>query len=130
MAPEPSLAYPETDDMDIFNRRITITVKRLVEWLVNGDLTAIEQYTGGVRLSADLLRDAITEYGHKLVMPPEKALENIDVIEVTGAIPRKWSVRFDLWTEDEGRSDLTLECTLIDSENDFLDAEVDNIHVL
>lgn len=116
--------------MESIAQRITATVRQLLKWLVTGDFAAIDRHTNGVRLSADLISDAISEYGHKLVMPPPEVFENIDVIEVIGTSPKRWSVRFDLWTEDEGRSDLTLECTLIDSEAGLLEAEVDNIHVL
>jgi hypothetical protein len=35
-----------------------------------------------------------------------------------------------LWTAGEGRSDLSLECTLTDRQGDLLKAEVDNLHVL
>lgn len=119
--------------MESINQRITATVRQLLEWLVTGDFGAIERYTNGVRLSAGLISDAVSEYGHKLVMPPPEVFENLDVIEVIeiiGASPKRWSVRFDLWTEDERRSDLSFECTLIDSEVGLLKTEIDNIHVL
>lgn len=116
--------------MDTTAQRISATIKQLLLWLVAGDYAAIERYTNGVRISAVLMSDAISEYGHKLSMPPPVAFENLDVIEVIGTSPKRWSVRFDLWTEDEGRSDLSLECTLIDMEEGLLAAEVDNIHVL
>ena len=116
--------------MDALTQRIAATVKQLVEWLVAGDFASIERYSNGVRLSASMISDAILEYGHKLVMPPPETFENLDVIKIIDAKPNKWSVRFDLWSEDEGRSDLTLECTLIDSEEALLIAEVDNLDVL
>ena len=39
-------------------------------------------------------------------------------------------VRFDLWTVEEGRSDLSLEFTLVDGYNERMDFELDNLHVL
>jgi hypothetical protein len=116
--------------MSSITQRIIDTIKQLVAWLVVGDFSAIEHYTGGRRLSEQLLSDAVLQYGHKLVMPPPEVFESLDVIEVLGSSPRKWSVRFDLWTEDEGRSDLSLECTLIETPSGLLSAEVDNLHVL
>jgi hypothetical protein len=110
--------------------RIEATIRQLVSWLVAGDFSAIERYTRGLRLSSQLLQEAVSTYGHKLVMPPASAFDGIDTIQVTGATPKRWSVRFDLWTEDEGRSDLSLECTLIDGDKELLEAEVDNLHVL
>ncbi|WP_445367701.1 DUF7668 domain-containing protein [Methylomonas sp. BW4-1] len=116
--------------MDSIFQRIVVTVKQVVEWLVTGDFVAIERYTNGERLTANLISEAISEYGHKLVMPPSDAFDQLDLIEVVGVSPRKWSVRFDLWTEREGRSDLSLECTLIYTDEGLLAVEVDNIHVL
>ena len=55
---------------------------------------------------------------------------NIDAIEITEADPKSWSVRYDLWTEEEGRSDLSLEVTLIESDNKLMRVELNNIHVL
>lgn len=110
--------------------RVKATVTQLLRWLVAGDFAAIEQLSGGVRLSADLMRQAVSEYGRTPVMPPPPTLDELDAIEVVGARPRAWSVRVDLWTAEEGRSDLTLECTLIDRPGELLAVEVDNLHVL
>jgi len=63
-------------------------------------------------------------------MPPVLTLDQLDVIEIDGSDPMAWSVRVDLWTREEGRSDLSLECTLIDGVGDLLAVEIDNLHVL
>jgi len=91
---------------------------------------AVTEYSLGVRLTSDQMRQAIFDYGRKLIMPPDSAFENLDVIRVVNAQHPTWSVRFDLWTEEEGRSDLTLECTVIDRGGEFLGIEIDNLHVL
>lgn len=124
-----SLAFLGIDDMATIDPRVKPTVVQLMRWLVAGDYAAIEQFTLGVRLSASLIRQAITDYGRTLVMPPASVLDQLDVIEVDSSNPKAWSVRVDLWTVEEGRSDLSLECTLIDSPGDLLTAEVDNLHV-
>ena len=54
---------------------------RLVGWLVQGNVAAIEEYTKGRRLSADLLQQAVSDYERKLVMPPHIA-DVLDAIEV------------------------------------------------
>lgn len=110
--------------------RIKATIVRLLHWLVAGDYVAIERATRGIRLSAALLQQAVVDYGRTLIMPPASALNVLDVIEVDASSPRAWSVRVDLWTAEEGRSDLSLECTLVDCPGDFLGVEVDNLHVL
>jgi hypothetical protein len=116
--------------MNKIDQRVTFTVVQLLRWLVAGDYAAIERSTLGVRLSASLMQQAIAEYGRTLAMPPPSALDQLDVVEIDGSRPKAWSVRVDLWTVEEGRSDLSLECTLIDRPGDLLAAEIDNLHVL
>lgn len=116
--------------MATIDPRVKLTVVQLLHWLLAGDYAAIERFTSGVRLSASLMRQAIVDYGRTLVMPPASALDQLDVIEVDGSNPKAWSVRVDLWTVEEGRSDLSLECTLVSRHGDLLAAEVDNLHVL
>jgi hypothetical protein len=110
--------------------RVAATVIQLLQWLVAGEFSSIEKYTHGVRLSASLLEQAVHSYGRTLVMPPQSALEYLDVVEIENSDPRAWSVRVDLWTIEEGRSDLSLECMLIDRPDAMLTAEIDNLHVL
>lgn len=112
------------------SHKIENTVKFLVELLVDNRYQDIEDLTKGIRLDATQIRQAIDDYGRTLTRPPESEYSNLDVIEVQGTSPRKWSVRFDLWTEEEGRSDLSIELTLLDSGDDTLNVEIDNIHVL
>lgn len=110
--------------------RVRATVSRLLAWLVAGDYAEIERFTAGVRLSSELMRQSVSEYGRTLVMPPTSDLDQLDATEINGRAPRAWSVRVDLWTAEEGRSDLSLECTLIDRPGELLTAEMDNLHVL
>jgi len=126
----PSLAFRGVADMTSDEPRVRATVLQFLAWLVAGDYAAIERFTAGVRLSSEQMREAISEYGRTLAMPPASALDQLDVIEITGSVPRTWSVRVDLWTAEEGRSDLSMECTLIDCPGELLATEVDNLHVL
>jgi hypothetical protein len=114
----------------MIDSRIAQTTKLLVEWLVNGEYERLAAYSREVRLTAEQIARAVHDYGHKLRLPPTTAFESLDVVEVTGSSPRKWSVRCDLWTQEEGKSDLSLEMTLIDHGLETLSAEVDNLHVL
>jgi len=110
--------------------RIEGLMRQIVRWLVDRDFEAIEKYSRGRRLSADMIRGAVDDYGRTLIMPPDATFSNLDVIEVQTAAVPTWSVRVDLWTKEEGLSDLSLECTVIDSGGKELDAEMDNLHVL
>ena len=52
----------------------------------------------------------------------------MDVVRSNAVIPQ-FSVHMPLWTEEEGRSDLTLELT-IKMPDKGIEVELDDIHVL
>ena len=52
----------------------------------------------------------------------------MEVIEVRAATPSQWAIALPLWTSEEGRSDLTIELTLI-ADGESFRIELDNIHV-
>ena len=106
------------------------TVHRLVEMLVVGHYDGVEGASRSRRLTAEQLRQAVEEYGRELRMPPDVVFDNLDVNEIEGAIPRAWWMLVDLWTVEEGRSDLTLEIRLTDTGGELYDIEIDNLHVL
>jgi hypothetical protein len=105
-------------------------VKRIVEMLVAGDYRGLERVSRGVRLTAAHFEEGVREYGRTLVMPPDPVFERLDVVEVKNVTPRRWGVRVDLWTVEEGRSDLTLEVTLVEQYGEEPLVEVDDLHVL
>lgn len=115
--------------MNTLDNRVVNLLRQLVGWFVLGDFQAIADRSKGVRLTPDMMRRAIKEYGRTLVMPPEEAFSNIDAIRVSMTDQPTWSIRFDLWTKEEGRSDLSLECTIIVCSDGFIDLEIDNLHV-
>jgi hypothetical protein len=63
-------------------------------------------------------------------MPPELVFDNLDVVGIEGAAPRAWSVLVDLWTVEEGHSDLTLELLLTDTGGELYNIEIYDLHVL
>ena len=99
------------------------TVHRLVEMLIAGDYDGLERASRGRRLTGEHLRQAVGEYGRELRMPPEVVFDDLDLNEIEGAIPQAWWVLVDLWTVDEGRSDLTLEIRLTDTGGELYDIE-------
>lgn len=112
------------------NPKMKAAVRQVVSMLVQGDYETLERLTSGVRLTAAEMAEGVHEYGGSLILPPNDAFENLDVVEVEGSQPREWSVNVALWTAEEGRSDLTLELTLRESGKEIYDVEVDGIHVL
>lgn len=110
---------------------ISKTVRYVVNLLVDRKYKELEMLTKGVRLNAMYIEAGVVDYGRKLIAPPEFTYDNIDVIPIKETTPNKYSVRFDLYTE-EGLSDLSIEMTLIDDlvDSDLMMVEIDNIHVL
>ena len=120
------IALPSKDHMDA---KLSNTLQMIVGRLVSGDFDSLERLTNGTRLSRTEMQAAVKDYPGTLVMPPETSFEDIDVIEIEGRSPRQWSACFELWTAEEGRSDLSLELTLTDNFEDLFKVEIDNIHV-
>lgn len=112
------------------NDKIERTVRQVVSLLVDGEYEKLAWLTNNTRLRAEHIRDAVSEYPGTLVMPPESAFNRIDMIAIKGPPPPQWSIRFDLWTLEGSRSDLSIEMTLIDSNGELAAIELDDIHVL
>ena len=109
--------------------RILSKIREVVQMLLAGDFDGIERLTGGIRLSAKDMRTAVQNYGRTLILPPEGMEKGLSIEEIENAVPRAWAVDCDLWTKEEGRSDLTLQLTLIANDSE-LRVEVDGLHVL
>jgi hypothetical protein len=105
------------------------SVKEIVSLLVNRDYDEVVRITHGIRLDAAAIESAIADYGHSLAAPPSQAYDNIDIVPIRNAITSSWSVRMNLWTVDEGLSDLSIELTIKDIGSG-LAVEIDDIHVL
>lgn len=106
------------------------TLRVIVQLLVNKDYAELERLTRGVRLSADDVAAAVRDYGRTLVMPPMTAFSRPDVIAIRGSAPPAYSVRFHLYTEEEGMSDLEVQATFREHPGDeMMTVELDNILV-
>jgi hypothetical protein len=102
----------------------------MLRLMVGKDYAALHDLSHGIRLTATEIKTAIREYGRTVRMPPELEDNQFDVLAISNTAPQQWSVNVDLWTHEEGRSDLTLSLTLIDTGTDKYDVEIDDIHVL
>jgi hypothetical protein len=110
------------------NGAVESAVREVVRLLVDRRYIDVEAFTAGNRLTATEIEQAIREYGATLIFPPEDAFDSMDAIEVEGVSPPKWSVVMPLWTQQEGRSDLSLELT-VEQRLEGTRVEIDNIHV-
>lgn len=106
------------------------TVQHIVSLLEKKAYGELESLSRGVRLSAEEMREAIEGYGQEIFHLPEAGFKELNVIEVRNSNPKQWGVDVPLYTENEGRSDLTLAITLIESQTALYKIEIDDIHVL
>jgi len=110
--------------------KLKATIQHVVTLLVEQDYAALEQLSNGVRLTAAELEVAIQEYGGTLILLPEVALDKVDVYEVERSDSQEWAVDVDLYTQADGRSDLTLQLTLRESNAPLYTVGIDDLHVL
>jgi hypothetical protein len=111
------------------NEKLREPVSQIINLLVAGKYAELETQTHGVRLTANEIARAVADYGKKLVLPPHDGYELMNVVEIKNAKPKRWSIAMPLWSKEEGRSDLTVEITVIEREGGEL-VELDDIHVL
>ena len=108
---------------------LKVPVRQIVKLLVTGEYERVAQITGGKRLDAASIEGAIREYGRTLIMPPDSAFDEMDVVAIENARTPCWSVRMSFWTAEENRSDLSIELRLTEAEG-RITIELDDIHVL
>lgn len=114
------------DDLAARNR----LVAGLVALMSAGDFDEVLRRAPDSRVNAAQLRKAVNDYGRILVPLPAEGYELIDYVEVLGSSPLQWSVVVPLFTQEEGRSDLSLEMSIFGQANGGYNVEVDDIHVL
>ena len=86
-------------------------VRRAVELLVSQRYSELASFVGSrglPRKDVDNMREYLEGFQVTLILPPEDAYEGMDFFEVEGSSPRRWCVDMQLWTVEEGESDLFL----------------------
>jgi hypothetical protein len=110
--------------------RMQETLRVIIRLLVDGQFEQLERMSDGVRLRAHEIEAGVNEYPAKLVFPPEGAFELVDIVPIRDTSPAEYSIRFPLYTHEEGQSDLELQATLIDVPTaGLMRVELDNIIV-
>lgn len=104
-------------------------VRQVVNHLAHGKYREAVEGCDASRLTAEELREVVLDYGRTLSVPPADAYTELDAIRIRGSSPQAWSVRAPLWTWEEGRSDLTLELTVV-LDGNRSSIELDDLHVL
>ena len=106
-------------------------MKSVVQELVIGNYAQLEADGRAGRLTAEELRRAVTQYGRRLVDPPNESIERayMHPIKEQAQGLHSWAVDLDLWTVEEGQSDLTLSMTVQDRNGEVF-VQIDDLHVL
>jgi hypothetical protein len=83
------------------------------DYLLNDGLSGVAPIS---EQTADQVREYIQDYGAKLVeLPPESWDTSVCIW-----MGDHWDALIDLWTEDEGRSDLVLEVDVSEADSGYV----------
>lgn len=110
------------------DREIRSIVIDLLVLLADGDYPSIMERCSGSGMTSEVLQEIIRDYGRKVIAPPADYAD-IRLIELEATEVPTWAVDADLWTEEEGRSDLTLQMTIAFGASGPA-IRLDDLHVL
>jgi hypothetical protein len=94
------------------------SLRKVVQAFVRGDYGLSASVLGVEDVSEETreqIREYIADYGATLVELPEKAWKT----SVAQWMGTHWDVLVDLWTAEEGRSDLVLSCKVYESDQGY-----------
>jgi hypothetical protein len=111
-----------------YERQVRSIVIDLLVLLADGDYESIMERCGYSLMDDYDLQTAVADYGRKVVAPPAD-YAFMRACELRARAVPTWHVEADVWTEDEGRSDLTLEMT-IEFETTGPVIGINNLHAL
>jgi hypothetical protein len=100
----------------------------LLVLLADGDYESIMERCGYSLMDGDDLRAAVAEYGRTVVAPPAD-YAFLRACELKARAVPTWHVEADVWTKEDGRSDLTLEM-VVEFEASGPIVGINHLHVL
>jgi hypothetical protein len=112
------------------NEAIWTQAKIVADLLARGAYDEVVAMTRGERLTAGEIGRAVSDHGRNLAPLPDDAEPTLDVVEIEGSDPPRYSVIVPLWTLEEGRSDLSLELELTEIAPTAYSTALLDIHVL
>lgn len=118
------------DSRPIDPAKLRVSVSALTDRLVERDYDGFCGLARTSRIAAQDVERVVRDYGCSLTPLPLAAFQSVDVVPISGSDPQRWSVVVPLWSQVEGRSDLSLELTVEDSPAETYPVEVDDLHVL
>ena len=108
---------------------VEVAIREVIALLVGRRYEDLERFTKGTRITTEDIARVIQEYGQTLVPCPEPIEDLVDIVEVTDTVRPTWSVVVPLYTQEAGRSDLSLELTAVELGKNELQMTLENIHV-
>jgi hypothetical protein len=111
-----------------FEKQVRSIVVDLLVLLADGDYESIMERCGYSLMDDHDLRNAVADYGRKVVAPPAD-YTFMRACELRARAVPTWHVEADVWTEEDGRSDLTLEM-MVEFEASGPVIGINNLHAL
>jgi hypothetical protein len=108
-------------------KQLIPALRQLVHDLVVGMFDQLERDGRAGRVTAEELERVVRDYGRTLVDPPEESFATAEAYQVDEGA--EWAVDMDLWTQEEGRSDLTLSVTAW-VQGESVQVAIDDLRVL
>lgn len=112
----------------VYERQVRSVVTDLLVLLSDRDYESFMERCGYSLVDDDDLRSAVATYG-RTIAPPPADYTFLRACELRARAIPTWHVEVDLWTEEDGRSDLTLEMT-IEFEPTGPVVGINNLHAL
>ena len=114
--------------MTLNNTKLMYTVAMLLKYLAEGKYDELAKLTDTIRMRAAEIAEAIDSYPGEIISVINP--EDLDVIKINSPKEECWSVNVRLHTDLESPSDLTMSLTLIESNTNYYNVELDDIHVM
>lgn len=111
------------------NEPVADIVREIIALLVGQQYKELERFVPETRMTAEDIARVIQDYGKVVVPCPEPIEDVIDIVEVTGRARPTWSVVVPLHTQEEGRSDLSVELTVVELDQNEFQVTLENLHV-
>ena len=109
-------------------KHVIIALKVLIQDLIAQRYDKVEADGFAGSLDAAQLKSAIDNYGRELIQIPDSQLLSNEPIRIDD--PEEiWAFDIDLWTKEEGSSDLTLS-VWVKVVHEKVEIEITNLHVL
>jgi hypothetical protein len=119
--------------MMVNEEKLRKTLKYVVDLLVSGEYEALGELGGGRGAPAEAIARVVREYPYRFISPPDDRLETLvydDAVRIRGSEPAQYHVYVNLYTAEEGRSDLTLVVLLTEAEGPMYEVEILDLDVL